>query len=198
MTKNWKKFTAEKKIQFFKIKNYNLPNARPPLRTSKLQKKPSALKREHPILQNMKFQNFFYFCGSFLPSLIPIRIPNTDPKRDSEYGSGSTDLIASGSNRDLVAYLLFLSRLDSSPQCSRSDRARYQLSHSHPSLKYDRKFGQMFYICLLFSWKVSADHDLFYQRLVQNLYLIINVEQKCYIGFPSVVNPEWFFPDPFS
>jgi hypothetical protein len=31
-------------------------------RTSKLQKKPSAHKREHPALQNMKFLNFFYFC----------------------------------------------------------------------------------------------------------------------------------------
>jgi hypothetical protein len=43
---------------------------------SKLQKKPAAHKRGHPTLQNM---NFFYFCGSFLPSWIRIRIPNTDP-----------------------------------------------------------------------------------------------------------------------
>jgi hypothetical protein len=27
----------------------------------------------------MKFHNFFYFCGSFLPSWIRNRIPNTDP-----------------------------------------------------------------------------------------------------------------------
>jgi hypothetical protein len=27
----------------------------------------------------MKFLNFSYFCGSFLPSWIRIRIPNTDP-----------------------------------------------------------------------------------------------------------------------
>ncbi len=39
--------------------------------------KPSALKREHPTLQNMKFLKIFYFCGSFFPSWI--RIPNTDP-----------------------------------------------------------------------------------------------------------------------
>jgi hypothetical protein len=38
-------------------------------------------------------------CVSFLPSWIRIRIPNTDPH--SEYGSGSTDLIESGSNTDL-------------------------------------------------------------------------------------------------
>jgi hypothetical protein len=50
---------------------------------SKLQKKPSALKREHPALHNMKFLNFFYFCGSFLPSWIRTRIPNTDPDPDS-------------------------------------------------------------------------------------------------------------------
>ena len=43
---------------------------------SKLQKKPAAHKRGHPTLQNM---NFFYFGGSFLPSWIRIRIPNTDP-----------------------------------------------------------------------------------------------------------------------
>jgi hypothetical protein len=46
MTKNCKKFTAEKKnldkkLQFTSIKD--------------VQKKPSALKREHPGLQNMKF-----------------------------------------------------------------------------------------------------------------------------------------------
>jgi hypothetical protein len=52
----------------------------------------SALKREHPALQNMKIMIFFYFCGSFLPSWIRIRIqqlklmrihadpdPDTDP-----------------------------------------------------------------------------------------------------------------------
>jgi hypothetical protein len=50
---------------------------------SKLQKKPSALKREHSGLQNVKFLIFFYFCWSFLLSWIRIRIPNpgldTDP-----------------------------------------------------------------------------------------------------------------------
>ncbi len=34
---------------------------RPPLRTSKLKEKPSALKREHPALQKIKFINFFLF-----------------------------------------------------------------------------------------------------------------------------------------
>ncbi len=45
---------------------------------SRLQKKP-AHKRGHPTLQNM---NFFYFCGSFLPSWIRIRIQITDPDPD--------------------------------------------------------------------------------------------------------------------
>jgi hypothetical protein len=50
-----------------------------------MKKKPSALKREHQVLQNMKFQNFFYFCGSFCPP---------------GFGSGSTDPIESESNSD--------------------------------------------------------------------------------------------------
>jgi hypothetical protein len=45
-----KKFRAD-----FWIKNYTLPIPRPPKRTSKLQMKPSGLKREHPALRNMKF-----------------------------------------------------------------------------------------------------------------------------------------------
>jgi hypothetical protein len=44
-----------------------------------VQKKPSALKREHPALQNMKFFHFFLLsslCWSFLPSWIRIRRSN--------------------------------------------------------------------------------------------------------------------------
>jgi hypothetical protein len=63
------------------IQNYNLPILRPPKRTLKLQKKPSALKREHPALQNMKFLKFvLLFVGHFCP-------PGS--------GSGSTDPIES-------------------------------------------------------------------------------------------------------
>ncbi len=66
---------------FFFIKNCNLRIPRPPKRTSKLQEKPSALKREHPhFFQNMKFLDFFsYFCGSFFLSWIRISHPDTDP-----------------------------------------------------------------------------------------------------------------------
>jgi hypothetical protein len=56
---------------------------------SKLQEKPSALKREHPALQNMKFF-FSIFVGNFFALL--------DPDPDSK--SGSTDLMESGSNSD--------------------------------------------------------------------------------------------------
>jgi hypothetical protein len=56
---------------------------------SKLQKKPSALKREYQALNNMKFQIFSIFLGHF-----------SVPDPDSEYGSGSIDLIESGSNLD--------------------------------------------------------------------------------------------------
>jgi hypothetical protein len=76
-----KKCTAKRFFYFYE--NYNFVIPRPPERTSKLQQKPSPLKREHPALQNMKFINFFYFCGSFLPSWIRIRIQpnkiNADP-----------------------------------------------------------------------------------------------------------------------
>jgi hypothetical protein len=51
---------------------------------SKLQDKPSALRREHPALQKMKFINFFYVCGSFLSSWIRI-----------QSGSGPTALTVS-------------------------------------------------------------------------------------------------------
>ncbi len=59
---------------------------------SKLQKKPSALKRGHPTLQNMNFYNFFLLLWVIFALL--------DPDPDSESGSGSTGLIESGSNPD--------------------------------------------------------------------------------------------------
>jgi hypothetical protein len=67
---------------FFFIKNYNLPIPRPPYRTPKLQEKPSALKKEHPALQNMKILHFSYFCESFFPSWIRIRNLNANPDPD--------------------------------------------------------------------------------------------------------------------
>ncbi len=52
----------------------NLSVPRPPKRKPKQQKKPSALKREHPALQNKKFKFLFFslIFLSFLPSWIRI------------------------------------------------------------------------------------------------------------------------------
>jgi hypothetical protein len=60
--------------------------------TSKLQKKPSALKKEHLALQNMKILKFFVLL------IVISALLDLDP--DSEYGSVSTDPIESGSNWD--------------------------------------------------------------------------------------------------
>ncbi len=56
--------------------------------------KPSALKRGHPTLQNMNFSK------KFLLLWVIFALLDTDP--DSEYGSGSTDPIESGSNPDPI------------------------------------------------------------------------------------------------
>jgi hypothetical protein len=58
------------------------------MKESTLQMKTSALKREHPSLQNVKFFKCFLLFKVIFALLDP----------DSEYGSGSTDLIESGSN----------------------------------------------------------------------------------------------------
>jgi hypothetical protein len=39
----------------------------------------SPQKREHPAHQKMKFMSFFYVCGLFLTTWIPIANPATDP-----------------------------------------------------------------------------------------------------------------------
>jgi hypothetical protein len=90
MTKNLKKFTAKKK-------NYKNLGLKTTIHLSlclqkdvlKLQMKPSAHKREHPALQNMKFLNFFLF----LWVIFALRGPDPDP----ESGYGFTDLTESGS-----------------------------------------------------------------------------------------------------
>jgi hypothetical protein len=63
------------------IKKCNLLIPRPPLRTSKLQEKPSALKKEHPSLQKMIFNDFLLLLWVILALL------ETDP--DFESGNGS-------------------------------------------------------------------------------------------------------------
>ncbi len=73
MTRN-KRNTAEKNL-YFLIKNCNLSIPRPPQRTSKEQEKPSALKRQHPTPQKMKFNiKFVLFLWVILSHLIRIQI----------------------------------------------------------------------------------------------------------------------------
>jgi hypothetical protein len=78
MTKIEEKNTAKTFfLNFFLIKNCNLIIPRPPQRTSSKQEKPSALKREHPALQKMKFINRFQFFLAIFALLDP------EPDRDS-------------------------------------------------------------------------------------------------------------------
>ncbi len=71
---------------------------------NKLQEKPSALKRGHPAIQNMKFLYLsFYFCGSFLPSWIRIRISSADPDQETQI---NVDPWASGSETEICMVLV--------------------------------------------------------------------------------------------
>jgi hypothetical protein len=63
-----------KKVYFLIIKNRNLLIPRSPLRTPKLQEKPSASKENIQHFKTWNFLTFFYFSGSFFPSWIRIRI----------------------------------------------------------------------------------------------------------------------------
>jgi hypothetical protein len=66
----------------------------PPQRTPKLQEKPSALKREHPALQNMKILYFFLFLWVIFALLDPDPDPATQINADPcGSGSGSETLI---------------------------------------------------------------------------------------------------------
>ncbi len=91
--KIWQNLLLTFFLQFLWIKNYKLPIPRLPYRISKLQKKTSALKREHPALQNMKFFNFFLLLWVIFALL--------DPDPDSESGSTNLiELVEYGSNED--------------------------------------------------------------------------------------------------
>jgi hypothetical protein len=58
-----------------------------------VQEKPSALEREHPELENIKFLNLFLFLWVIFALL--------DPDTDSEPMCGSTGPIEPGSNPDM-------------------------------------------------------------------------------------------------
>ncbi len=65
------------KIVKFKIWKFNIFFSRPPWRTSKLQEKLLAIKREHPALQNIQI----FLFGFFLPFWIRIQLTiNADPQ----------------------------------------------------------------------------------------------------------------------
>jgi hypothetical protein len=73
MTKNWKKITAEKKFNFFISKTAIY------LSTA-LHKERSSYRRSLQLFKTWTFKFYFYFCGSFLPSWIRIRIRNPNLK----------------------------------------------------------------------------------------------------------------------
>jgi hypothetical protein len=79
---------------------------------SKLQKKPSALKREHTALQNMKFQKKILFLGHFCPPGSGSGSPVPDPDFGSGSGYRSTDLIESGSKTLVNSEVPFLRTRD--------------------------------------------------------------------------------------
>jgi hypothetical protein len=66
------------------IKNCNLLIPKPPYRTPKLQEKPSALKIEHPALQNMKILYFFLFFWVIFDLLDPDPDPATQINADPD------------------------------------------------------------------------------------------------------------------
>jgi hypothetical protein len=74
---------------FFKFFSQKLQFTYPKKRTPRLQENPSALKREHPALQHMKFLYFFLFLWVIFALLDPDSASqiNADP-----CGSGSKTL----------------------------------------------------------------------------------------------------------
>ncbi len=85
---NWKK-----NLILFFIKSCNLLIPRFSLRTSKQQEKASALKREHPTHQNLKFLPFFSFLWFIFALLDPDPGPVTTKINADPCGSGSETLL---------------------------------------------------------------------------------------------------------
>jgi hypothetical protein len=111
MTKNWKKFTAERKINFFLIKNYNLPGLHKGLPNYRWSLQP--LKEN---IQHFKTLNFLVFStfGSFC-------LPGS--------GYGSTDLIESGSGSETLVLIPFSLSRDwkskNNPPCASVHYGKY-------------------------------------------------------------------------
>jgi hypothetical protein len=66
---------------------------------SKLKEKPSALKKEHPTLQKMRFIYFFHVRADYHFALL-------DPNLDCESGYGSREAIESGSTALVGGYMV--------------------------------------------------------------------------------------------
>jgi hypothetical protein len=92
MTKTDKKLLLKKKLNFFGSKttinlSIGLHKGRP-----SYWRKPSALKREHPVLKNMKILDFFLFLWVIFNLLDPDPDPATQINADP-CGSGSETLL---------------------------------------------------------------------------------------------------------
>ncbi len=70
----FKKIYCWKKNYFFKIKNYNLPFPRPSIKDVRVTKEAFGSQKRTSKTSKYEISKFFYFCGSFLPSWIWIRI----------------------------------------------------------------------------------------------------------------------------
>jgi hypothetical protein len=91
--KKWRKYSW-KKIYLFLIKNCNLIVSRPPWRTSKLQEKPLALKRDHPALQK---KEIYWLSSIFVGHFCP---PGSNP--DPDCASRLRDLVDAESIRTRI------------------------------------------------------------------------------------------------
>ncbi len=60
-----KKITSDKKNEIFFWPKIAIYLSQASLKDFQLQEKPSALRREYPALQNLKFPNFIFFVGLF-------------------------------------------------------------------------------------------------------------------------------------
>ncbi len=84
MTKNWKKNKTEIFFFFFDQKlQFPYPQASIKY-VQVIEEVFSSQKRPSNTSKHELLPFFFYFCGSFLPSWIRIRIPNTDPDPDPQ------------------------------------------------------------------------------------------------------------------
>jgi hypothetical protein len=78
MTKNWKKYTAEKNIKFFWDQK-QFTYAQGSIKDVQVAKEAFSSQKRTSSTSKHEISNFFLLLWSFLPSWIRIRIPNTDP-----------------------------------------------------------------------------------------------------------------------